>query len=303
MGFVFYNGRYIPEERIEKSKAGDMVLRRLRSFLDKNEPGLVRYLYRLWDDQEKALTYKEIREAILAGTISEQLLEDWMQDYSRFATEYMLPAWQKAIAVAAAEKAAKYPKWFFDPMADGILSWVKDHSARFVTNVTDTQIEGLRALVVRASSMDYMTADDLSRYIRPMVGLTKPQTMANMNFYEKLIANGTSPKKAKEQALKYAAKQHRYRAYNIARTELAEAYNMGAYEATKQAQAAGYMGRATATWSTADDERQCPYCKDLEGKTVELDEGFDLPKGRKFPPAHPGCRCGYLIDEVSPPEK
>lgn len=301
MGLVYHNGKFVPEQRIKKIDEETELLRRLREFLDENEPGLVHLLVNLWNSQGKAITYKELREAILAGEISTKYLEEWMQDYSRLVADHMLPTWEKAIAAAAHYRELEYPLWHFSPMADGIQRWVKNHAAEFVTNVTTTQIEGLRAVVQRAAVLEDMTVDELARVIRPMVGLTKPQAVANMNYYETMRANGVSEKVAQEKAAKYAAQQSRQRAYNIARTEMADAYNQGAYEATKQAQAAGYMGKSTATWCIADDERSCKQCRALEGKTVDLDVGFNLPNGRKLPPAHPGCRCAYLINEVSPP--
>ena len=301
MGLVYHNGRFVPESHIEKINEGSEVLRLLRSFLDENEPGLVRILVNTWQSQGKAITYKELREAILAGDISPEYMKQWMEDYSRLVAEHMLPAWERSIVAAAKLKEADHPLFFFDPMAKGVRDWVENHASEFVTNVTTTQIEGLRAVVRRAAALEEMTVDELSRAIRPMVGLTKPQAAANLKYYETLIANGTKKSRALELSKTYAARQHRYRAYNIARTELADAYNQGAYEGTKQAQAAGYMGRSVAEWSTAEDERTCPYCGALDGKTADLDEGFDLPNGRKLPPAHPGCRCSYLIREVSPP--
>jgi len=50
----------------------------------------------------------------------------------------------------------------------------------------------------------------------------------------------------------------------------------------------------------SDDERVCPVCGPLEGKTVRLDEEF--APGIFAPPAHPNCRCTTLapteLDEV-----
>lgn len=305
MSLIYHNGRFIPEEKIQKASAGDRVLLLLRSFLDKNEPGLVRFLVHTWQTQGKAITYKEIREAILSGAIDEKILLDWMQDYSRFVIDYMLPAWENAMKAGTEELGKKFPLWRFDPMGDSVLAWTKAHSAEFVTNVTTTQIEALRAVVSRAAVLEDMSVDELSRAIRPMVGLTKPQATANMNYYLNLRAGGMSPKKAQESAARYAARQHRHRAYTVARTELATAYNTGAYEGTKQAQAQGLLGETMKIWCTAFDERVCPVCGDLEGVEVGMDHDFDGASNswstRKHPPVHPGCRCAVMFEEVSPP--
>lgn len=309
MGLVYHNGKFIPEQNIRKASEEAAVLRRLRSFLDTNEPGLVRILVNTWNAQGKAITYKELREAILNGEISADILDDWMQDYTRFVTEHMLPAWEKAIAAGVAALEQKYPAWHFDPMGAGVREWTEAHAAEFVTSVTATQIEGLRAVVRRAAVLEDLSVDGLARAIRPMVGLYKEQTVANLKYYETLIGNGMSEAKALESSVRYAARQHRYRAYNIARTELAFAYNQGSYEGTKQAQEAGYMGEVEKVWCTADDERVCSICGGLEGKTVAMDEDFDFSTklaGRnatikRVPPAHPGCRCGVMYREISPP--
>lgn len=295
---------------VRKDAAANAVLRLLRAFLDAKEPELVYFLVHTWRTQGKAITYKELREALLAGDISAEYLEQWQQDYSRFVVQHMQPAWQEAMAAAAAEIEKKYPEWRFDPFGDGVREWTETRAADFVTNSTSTQIEGLRAVVQRAANLEDMTVDQLARAIRPMVGLTKQQATANLNYYTRLIASGVKEKKAQDLSARYAARQHRYRGYNIARTELAFAYNQGSYQATKQAQAAGYMGEVVKVWCTADDERRCPTCKNLEGKVVAMDEDFDFytklaipanPTIRRVPPAHPSCRCAVMYKEVSPP--
>ena len=309
MALVFYNGKFVPEQNIRKINEEAEVLRLLRSFLDANEPGLVRLLMNTWRSQGNAITYKELREAILAGDIDADILDDWMQDYSRFVVKYLQPAWKNAIIIAAGVIQQKYPLWQFDPMGADVQGWAKTHSAEFITNVTTTQIEGLRAVVQRAAVLEDMSVDGLARAIRPMVGLTKQQSIANMNYYETLVNGGMSEKKARDKAARYAARQHRYRAYNIARTELAFAYNQGSYEGTKQAQAAGYMGQTVKVWCTADDERVCGICGGLDGKEIAMDSDFDFSTklaGRKaticrVPPAHPSCRCTVMYKEVSPP--
>jgi hypothetical protein len=269
----------------------------------------VKLLVHTWQTQGKAITYKELREAILAGDISSELFEDWQQDYVRFVVEYMQPAWEEAIAAAAAEIEKKYPEWHFDPMGEGVKEWVKDRGAAFVTNSTQAQIDGLRAVVQRAAVLEDLNVDQLARSVRAMVGLTQQQSVANLRYYNNLIANGTSEKRALDLSIRYSARQHRYRGYNIARTELAFAYNQGSYEGTKQAQAAGYMGEVVKVWSTAMDERTCKICGSLEGKTIDIDEEFDFktklaatnPGIRRTPPAHPSCRCAVEYREISPP--
>lgn len=293
---------------VRKSAAAVEALQKLRSFLDPREPRLAYFLVRTWRNQELAITYKELREAILAGEISAEYIEQWQQDYARFVVKYMEPRWSEALEAGANEYLAKFPDFNFDPMGAGVLEWTEDRAAQFITNCTNTQIEGLRAVVRQAATLENMTVDQLARAVRPLVGLTKDQSTANLKYYTKLIEKGAKEKKAQDLAAKYAAKQHRYRGYNIARTELAFSYNKGADLGIRQAQAAGYMGEMVKIWCTADDERTCTeICGPLDGKRIAMDEEFNFktrltaPGIKLTPPAHPGCRCVAIYEEVSPP--
>lgn len=301
--------KYLIQKMSDARNRGE-ALRRLREFLDQKEPGLVYWLHHTWNAQGRAITYKELREAILSGDITWDLLEEWQQDYAAFVARYLHPAWIDAMENAAEAITRKYPDWHFDPFAQGAREWTENRAASFITEVTNTQIEGARAVVQRAATLEDIAVDQLARAIRPMVGLTRPQAVANLRYYERLIANGASEKKALDLATRYAARQHRYRAYNIARTEMAFAYNQGSYEGTKQAQEKGYMGDVVKIWCTADDERVCKICGGLEGTRVGIDEEFsfstrlataDNPTIRLVPPAHPSCRCAVMYKEITPP--
>lgn len=324
MGLVYHEGRFIPEEQIQKATEEERVLRLLRSFLDKNEPGLVRILVNTWRSQGKAITYKELREAILSGDVTQEWLEDWMQDYSRFVKEHLQPAWEKAMVAASEEIRRQYPIWYFDPMGDGVRTWAEARAAEFVTNVTQTQIEGIRALVQRAVGLNDLSVNELAKAIRPMIGLAQRDAMAVMNYYETLRSNAISEKRALDRAIRYASRKQRERAYLIARTELATAYNRGAHEGTKQAQAAGLIGKCVKVWCTAGDERVCAICGSLSEDGTQWGMDDDImyeytskrsgvtsvrrinhnladPDAGKQPPAHPGCRCGVKYIEISPP--
>jgi len=103
-----------------------------------------------------------------------------------------------------------------------------------------------------------------------------------------------------------------YRSERIARTETARAFSIGHIEAWKSTDVVGRK-----VWSTAGD--CCPFCAELEGVAVGLDENFfklgdeqtvewrgkDLVMAHDYsdikgPPLHPNCRCaliGELIDD------
>lgn len=273
----------------------------LVKFLDKTEPELIRWLHHTWNTQGRAITYKELREAIMSGIISQEWLEDWQQDYSRLVTTCIAPLYAKAMQAATEQLRMKHPTFSFDPMTEGVKHWTDTMGASFVTNSTTEQIQSVRWAVARASQLQDLGVDELARVIRPMVGLNRPQTIANMNYYKRLREQGISEAKARDLSIRYSARQHRYRGHMIARTELAFAYNKGEHEGVAQAIERGYMGRVVKIWETAGDDRVCDRCRELERRSkrqpVDFDAGFNFPTRLKVsqpdidvcPPAHPHC--------------
>lgn len=73
-----------------------------------------------------------------------------------------------------------------------------------------------------------------------------------------------------------------YRMEMITRTEVLRAHNMGRMKFHHR------VGIQRLEWMAMDDERMCPVCGGLDGKTFAID---------KFPqqPAHPHCRCTNIV--------
>lgn len=276
------------------------MLQRLRQFVADNQTGLVTVLYRLWDGQQQAVTYKELREAILAGAFRPEDMEAWRQDYSAFISDTLGPKWEEAMRAAARQIKDAHPEYDFDPAAENVRTWTAQHSAELVTSVTEQQRSAINTLVRRAATAQDMTVDELARAIRPTVGLTRPQAAANFNYYTNLRKNGIKAQAAQEKAAVYAGRQHRYRAQNIARTELAMAYNNGEYLGIKQAQEQGVMGGCQKKWMTAHDGRVCENCADMDGMEIAMDAYFPIFGGLLTPTAHPSCRCCLVYEETGP---
>lgn len=301
MAIQFYNSKLPLKQEAQRA------LKTLRGFLNEEEPQLVTFLHHIWNQQQRAITYKELREAIMIGYMDPSLIQEWTQDYSKFVTASLLPLWLEAMESATKELHREFPSYVFDSTTDGIKVWIDTRAATFVTYCTQEQIAAINAVVAKASILQDMTVDELARAIRPMVGLNRPQAVANINYYNRLRASGISEKKALEKSLIYSHRQHRYRGYLIARTELAFAYNKGQHEGVKQAQAAGLMGETIKIWSTAEDERVCPICGGLNGKRIAMEADFDFPTKltapgiRQTPPSHPHCRCAIVYKEIAPP--
>lgn len=302
--------------RVAKSREAWDVLDRLNAFIGGAGPDVALWLTRLWDDQQRAVTYKELREAIERGFMTQAELDVWQSDYVNFVNSRLRPAWEDAVRAGAASLAAKHPDFFFDPGSQGIRHWMEAHGAEWVTRCTTQQREAIAAMVGLSASGSW-TVDELARAIRPAIGLNRPQAGAALRYYRNMkdsllkdnpgMRESTAEKRARHAAAVYAQRQHRARAYTIARTELAFAFNKGQDEAVKQAIREGYMGRTEKVWSTAGGSA-CPVCAALEGTVIEVGGEFDFPGRnlydgyRETPPAHPNCCCAVEYREIDPPQ-
>lgn len=316
MTFVFKKIKAKP-----RKKTGDPeeILDRLNRYLQSDSAVPAKFLVSFWKDQEGAFTYKEIREAILRGDITETEVEEWQQDYSKMVEDKMKPMWIAAI------KAGSRGQPVFDGLPEGfsiktgvpdIIDWIENRGAEFVTSVTRDQKNAIKALLEK-SVVNRFSVDELARTIRPCIGLTEGQARANLRYYEHIketlrenhpkMKAKSIEKKAREAQIKYAAKQHRERAITIAQTEMAFAYNKGADETIRQGQAAGLFGVIEKRWVTSGKSNVCDYCNSLNGTQIEMDTEFDFPgktlfPGQKLtPPAHPRCCCVLQYIEISPP--
>lgn len=302
-----------------KTQASIEVLDRLNGYLEENATEPIEFLVGFWKDQEDAFTYKEIRQAILDGAVTEETMRLWAQDYSILVAEKMYPVWQKAMVGGSHGQPimdAIADEFVFDTHTPSVLSWINERGAEFVTAVTDEQKKAIKAMLTRHVDGTY-TVDELSRVIRPCIGLTESQAKANLRYYESVkvkmleqhpkMKPENARKKARDAAMKYAERQHRQRAFDIAQTEMAFAYNRGADEGVRQAQSQNLLGVMEKRWSTSGDDNVCDICRALDGMQIGMDEEFDF-KGKvlfagqkQTPPAHPRCACAVQYIEISPP--
>lgn len=281
------------------------TLDKLKAYLTAAEPETVAALTSNLNGLQNVVTYKELREAYLAGGLTQAEFEKWELAYARLVTSALAPRWDAAAQAGAQELTARY-SFLYEPSISTGLEFIRRHGAELVTNSAQEQINALNAIISHVSGYEMTTPDEAARIMRACVGLTKPQALANVRYreavkqaYIKAHPHGketTAEKKAADAAVRYAARQHRYRAQNIARTELAFAYNAGAYWATKDAQALGYIGGCVKVWLTAYDERVCPICSAMDDEKRNMDEAFS--NGKLLPPAHPSCRCTVAYEEI-----
>lgn len=251
---------------------------------------------------------------MLDGTLTVETIELWRQDYSILISERLNDMWTKAITAGpGGQPILDNIPFEFNTQTPGILEWIKERGANFVTVCTEEQQDAIAALLTKKIRESH-TVDELAKMIRPCIGLTEGQATANARYYDSIVANlrkehprmkiESIRQKAREAAQKYAERQHRERAFTIAQTESAFAYNRGADEGIRQAQEQGYLGVIKKRWSTSGDDAVCDTCASLEGTEVDMDSEFNIGGRVLFngqhllPPAHPRCACAieYIED-------
>lgn len=316
MGF-----RIIAPKKVRKvkTKNGKEVLRRLEAYLESaavtGEP--VEILCGFWEDQQDAITYQELRQAVMDGEVSRETMRLWMQDYSVLVAGRLRNLWTDAVSAGSAGQPVLDGLAFeFNTQTPGILKWLSERGAEFVTACTQEQKDAMAALLTK-KMRDGHTVDELSRLIRPCIGLAEGDAKAATRFYDNIVTTlrkehprmkpESIRKKALDATQKYAERKHRQRAMTIAQTESAFAYNRGSDEGIRQAQAKGYLGVMKKRWSTSGDDAVCALCTSLEGVEINMDDEFNI-KGRSLfeghhmlPPAHPRCACAVEYIEAETP--
>lgn len=308
-----------PGKRIRKTRAGNgaEILKKLEDYLKSASTEPVELLCGFWKDQSNAITYQELRQAVLDGELDEKTADEWMQDYSLLVQGKLNSMWQNAIVAGSASQpiiqALADTDYIFS--TEQVIGWIQERGAELVTQCTDTQKEAIKVFLEK-TVQERHSVDELAKMIRPCIGLTKPQAKANLKYYENMVKTlreqhprmkaESIQKKARAAATKYAERQHRQRADNIAQTEMAYAYNKGADESVRQAQEQKLIGEVVKRWSTSGDDMVCSLCSSLEGVEIGIDEEFSFKGiGTKVttdltPPAHPRCACAIEYIEVTP---
>ena len=301
---------------IRKSTGAQLALDRLENYLKGNFDEPVRFLCGFWDDQQSVVSYRDLREAIEMGAFTEEAYRLWTQDYSVLVREKMNPMWVNAMKAGAYYQPLLENQPFeFNTQTTGVLRWISERGADFVTMCADEQKEAIKCLLLN-KIVEQHTVDELAHVIRPCIGLTAGQAAANLKYYDNIVKTlseehprmkmASIRAKALDASLKYAETQHRQRAMTIAQTEMAFAYNRGADEGIRQAQSQRLIGHVKKVWSTSEDDRVCPTCAALEGTELEMDEVFSFRANlfsdqNLVPPAHPMCACAVQYVEEDDP--
>lgn len=310
MSFVFMQPKSRVPIKIKKNEESQAVLDRLNEYLEDEIEEPIRFLETFWNDQMLVITYEELRKIAVAEQFPEEIMESWRQDYAKLIKDRFYDIWRNAATAGANSNPILNG---IDINSDDLIeNWIKDRSATMITRMTEQQVSAIRYVIGEAFN-NKMGSAETARYIRAIIGLTEQQTAANLRFYNHTkdrlekehprMKPETIERKAREMASKYASKQHRKRAEDIAQYELAAAYHNGNDEAIRECISAGTIPKMKKVISTSLDDKVCPSCRALEGTSVDIDDNFEFKSGRRIiafslPPFHPRCGCAVKYVEV-----
>ncbi len=180
----------------KKSQGGQNALNKLNSFLNaaSAEPA---YILHHMDQPANAITYKGNPRGYNERS-HERKHQQWQQDYSKMVSDKLSPVWVKAMETASLGVQEQHDSFSLITWT-GVTKWVQEHGAEFVTNISAEQKNAVSALIARAYSKGE-SAEELSRAIRPCIGLTQRQAIANANYYDhvkdSLLKNNPGMKEA-----------------------------------------------------------------------------------------------------------
>jgi hypothetical protein len=212
-----------------------------------------------------------------------------------------------------------------DPLAPSVADFLERHKVSLIREVSHETRLAINESVGRAFTTaggaprdvavpirEILTTEQSASHLINTSGLTRRQSRAVDRYLDGLLGNGVPRREAIRRAKQYADRQLRYRAMNISRTEILRTANAGHQSLFEQGLDQGLLNPIThrKVWITSADDRVCPICSPMNGKTVAIIQNFavDFPRAtgigktenRKHPPAHPSCRCTMAIQEVPP---
>ena len=178
-----------------------------------------------------------------------------------------------------------------------VITTARSQAAILVTRVSLETQAAIRAVVVEGFKQG-ITRRNLSRLIKPMIGLTERQALAALHFSERMKMAGAPLPMVNRETTAYVHRMIRERAETIARTELIGASVRGQRAAWLAGRRDGVIpAGAEMEWIVTPDDRLCKRCLDMEGETADVEGTF---KGGSIgPPLHPRCRCAVGLTASS----
>ena len=256
-----------------------------------------------------AESYRDDLQIIYESQISESAVAGWRDATSDPALRPDIPT---EIAKLALPDDTKVTDESFRIIAESHAAAVQ-RTSTLITQMTVSQQETIRNLVSFGYRWDTESGiPDTTRQLAVRIANELPSTgrlggldapRANslskqtLGYLSQQLRSGIPEVRARQMTERFAARLHqrliRARALTIARTEVMTASNIGRMVGVREAVNQRLTSpESRKRWSATGGERMCPTCGRLHGQIVGLNEMWE---GTYEPPAHPRCRCTFVL--------
>lgn len=178
------------------------------------------------------------------------------------------------------------------------LKWIEERGLELATQGISAQQKAVVNSIIEGALEEGLRPTDVLREIKANIGLTDREYNAVLNRRDLLDAQGYSERDAAGLTEKYRQDLLTKRAKRIARTETIAAQSQGRKAAWELAAEQGKLPDVERVWMapppSANPNRPCEICLELDGKTARLGEPYEsLYEGAvDAPPVHPNCLPG-----------
>ena len=287
-------------------------LSRVVKATDDDEPRLVALASRLEPEMRRRflaavervtvdISLPDLEDAIRGGRVTDIEAVLRMERLAVALNEGLAPALSRGFLVGAEFAhqglAASGLTLRFDLVNPHAVAWVREHGAELVTGVTQESRAAVRATIETAFT-DGRDVRQTARALREVVGLTERAAVAVDAFRGRLLAQGVDAERVEARTARYAEAQLRYRATNIARSEIISASAEGQQSIWDIARTNGLLDpeRTRRRVLVAMDERLCNVCEPLANTEWGLTEPVQTSLGPKMNPGfHASCRCAMSL--------
>lgn len=227
------------------------------------------------------------------GAFSEELTEAW-EPASRRALEDAGRDAQEAVLSKGAEPRTVILKIADEEVRAIAAAWATEHALDLAEVTTLGSREGVERALVRAINQNRSIVD-VAKDIRAMVGITSSDVDTLDRMRALMTEQGATESQIAKAVEKRAGRMRRWRAENIARTEMNTARNRGTLEVWKASVSQGELpGDTLKVWVA---NGACPICEAIMAAgPVPIRDAFQSARGPvQHPPAHPSCRCSMSL--------
>lgn len=287
----------------------DEILESIDNYVEHAIEEPVRLLVWAAEHTSSTILYSDLIAVAQGVTAGRLLFAEWQQAYIERVNTILAPHWRRA-AEHGARASVISRRLVWDADTASVRRFIGQRSMQLVTAIHSDQRSALASILDIANSNN-LTTSQIAQQLRSVIGLHRQQQLSNARYFAEIkqslmadhpeMTEAAANRLAHQAAQRFAQRQQRSRAYTIAQTEMAAAYNWGAQEGTRLAVEQGLLEISTKTWITARDERTCPVCGRLDGMTIPINEKFKHPEqGYEYEidgHAHPLCRCAVAYNE------